>query len=75
MRRTVAFLLLLLPSLLRAHQQATAAIPLTPTPANAVPAATKTPQHRPKIGVALEGGIETPDRLSRAELTPRIVPR
>ena len=54
MRRTLVFLLLLLPSLLRAQQEAPAATPLTPGPVNAVPAATKTPQHRPKIGVALE---------------------
>ena len=56
MRRALIFLLLLLPSLLRAQQETPAATPIL-TPRNAVSAATKMPeQHRPKIGVALEGG-------------------
>src|SRR5207244_4654691 len=54
MRRTVIFLMLLLPSRLCAQQETPAA---TLAPANPLPAATKTPQrHRPTIGVALEGG-------------------
>ena len=54
MRRTVIFLMLLLPSRLCAQQETPAA---TLAPANPIPAATKTPQrHRPTIGVALEGG-------------------
>jgi NTE family protein len=54
MRRTVIFLMLLLPSRLCAQQETPAA---TLAPANPHPAATKTPQrHRPTIGVALEGG-------------------
>src|SRR5437773_7487095 len=54
MRRTVIFLMLLLPSRLCAQQKTPAA---TLAPANPLPAATKTPQrHRPTIGVALEGG-------------------
>src|ERR1700745_762087 len=57
MRLTVIFLLLLLPSLLRAQQETPAATLPILTPRNAVLAATKMPeQHRPKIGVALEGG-------------------
>src|SRR6266699_6339546 len=56
MRRTVIFLMLLLPSRLCAQQETPAA---TLAPANPLPAATKTPQrHRPTIGVALEGGGE-----------------
>src|SRR6266536_1605960 len=52
MRRALpVFLLCLLPSLLHAQDAA----PTTPPPQTpAAPA--KTPQHRPKIGVALEGG-------------------
>src|SRR5947209_19881067 len=54
MRRTVIFLMLLLPSRLCAQQETPAA---TLAPANPLPAATKTPQrHRRTIGVALEGG-------------------
>ena len=57
MHRTPIFLLLLLPSLLRAQQETPAASPLPGTPTNSVLAATKTPPlNRPKIGVALEGG-------------------
>jgi NTE family protein len=57
MRRTVILLMLLLPSRLRAQQETPAATPPILAPANPVPAPTKTPQrHRPKIGVALEGG-------------------
>ena len=56
MRRALGILFfLLLPSLLHAQQEA----PPVPPPAATLgnPAAeTKTPQHRPKIGVALEGG-------------------
>lgn len=53
MRRTLVFLLLLLPSLLRAQQETPAAATSTNPPV----AATKTPkENRPRIGVALEGG-------------------
>jgi NTE family protein len=57
MRRTLIFLLLLLPSLLCAQQEApTPALP-TIRPTNSALTATKTPQqNRPRIGVALEGG-------------------
>jgi NTE family protein len=57
MRRTLlVFLLCLLPSLLHAQQEAAPAPP--PAQATAAPAiaASQTPQRRPKIGVALEGG-------------------
>ena len=57
MRRTLpVFLLCLLPSLLLAQQEATPTSPPVQTPAAPVSTAPKTPQHRPKIGVALEGG-------------------
>ena len=57
MRRTLLLPLLLLPSLLRAHQETLAATALGAKPANSVLAAAKTlQQNRPKIGVALEGG-------------------
>jgi NTE family protein len=51
------FVLLLLPSLLRAQQQTGPATPAAPALNNPVTAgAPAAPQHRPKIGVALEGG-------------------
>src|SRR5215470_18018292 len=54
MRRALpVFLLCLLPSLLHAQQETA---PPVQTPAAPASAAAKTPQHRPKIGVALEGG-------------------
>src|SRR5262252_7345878 len=55
MRRTLpVFLLLLLPSLLHAQQEAAPPTPAPQTPATTV--TTTASQHRPKIGVALEGG-------------------
>src|SRR5215470_10137679 len=57
MRRTLILPLLLLPSLLRAQQETPTVTPPAAGPTNSVLAPTKTPQqHRPKIGVALEGG-------------------
>src|SRR5215472_10317183 len=57
MRRALpVFLLFLVPSLLHAQQEAASPAPPPQTPAALDTAATKTPQHRPKIGVALEGG-------------------
>src|SRR5215472_2048452 len=55
MHRTLpVFLLLLLPSLLHAQQEAAPPTPAPQTPATTV--TTTASQHRPKIGVALEGG-------------------
>ena len=58
MRRTlVVFLLCLLPSLLYAQHEAAPTSPPAQTPAAPATAVTRTAsQHRPKIGVALEGG-------------------
>lgn len=57
MRRTLpVFVLCLLPSLLHAQQEARPTTPLAKTHAAPTMTATQTPQHRPKIGVALEGG-------------------
>ena len=58
MRSALCILLfLLLPSLLRAQQEPAPAAPPASAPGNAASGAPKTPlQHRPKIGVALEGG-------------------
>ncbi|HEY6946221.1 MAG TPA: patatin-like phospholipase family protein [Candidatus Acidoferrum sp.] len=57
MRRTLSvFLLFLLPSFLHAQQEAVPTTPPAQTPAAPAIAAAKTPQRRPKIGVALEGG-------------------
>lgn len=57
MRRTLpVFLLSLLPSVLYAQQEAGPATPLAQPPATPTIAPAKTAQHRPKIGVALEGG-------------------
>ena len=57
MRRTLILPLLLLPSLLPAQQETPTVTPPAAGRTNSVLATTKTPQqHRPKIGVALEGG-------------------
>ena len=51
------FLFLAMPFLLRAQQKTAPATPSTQTPGNPITTGTQaTPQHRPKIGVALEGG-------------------
>ena len=54
--RTLAVFLLFLPSLLYAQQETTPATPPATEPKNSVSTPTRVPQHRPKIGVALEGG-------------------
>jgi NTE family protein len=57
MRRALRILLfLLLPPLLHAQQEAPPVPPPAATRGNPAGAETKTPQRRPKIGVALEGG-------------------
>src|SRR5713226_7685694 len=57
MRRALSiFLLLLLPFPLCAQQETPPVTPPAATPGNSVAAGAKAPQHRPKIGVALEGG-------------------
>ncbi len=58
MRRALSiFLLLLLPSLLRAQQETAPVPPPGATPGNSIASGPRTAQqHRPKIGVALEGG-------------------
>lgn len=57
MRRTLAvFLLYLLPSLLHAQQEAPPVMPPAQPSAAPAIAPAKPAQHRPKIGVALEGG-------------------
>src|SRR5260370_38330023 len=49
-------LLLLLPSPVWGKQKTPPVRPPAATPGNSVAAGAKAPQHRPKIGVALEGG-------------------
>ena len=57
MRRALpVFFLCLLPSLLHAQQKAGSTTPAAQTPAAPALTAAQTTQHRPKIGVALEGG-------------------
>src|SRR2546421_4023742 len=50
------FILLLLPPFLRAQQEATPAAPAASTPQKPAGETKTPPQHRSKIGVALEGG-------------------
>jgi NTE family protein len=57
MRRALpVFVLCLLPCLLHAQQKGALITPPTQTPAAAISVAKTAPQHRPRIGVALEGG-------------------